>query len=863
MTTWTERLLLRWLRAVAPRDWTDTVLGDLREEHLAPGRSGGARLNTALAHVAVRLTIEAVWRSGRRSWGAVRSSSPRQAIRALWHAPGYSVVAILTLALAIGANTAIYSALRTVVLDPFPFKDGERFVIGFHTNPAMGGVLVSPPQAAIDAWRTATSVIEVIETFGSRSAVLTGAGEPEEMSISLVSPTLFPTLGVSPGLGRGFQESDTRADAPAVLLVSHAFWVNRFGADPALIGKTLTLGDTIYTVIGVMPRRFALPMGSDVMWAAARINPRQETANTLVKLRSGVTLDEAQQVMAATTSGSTDPDLRGWSPSLMSPGDYNGRPVKNALPVLAGAVGLLLLIACVNVANLTLTRNSARHRELGVRFALGASRARLVGGLLCESLIVAALGGLAGLGVAQGGLRLMAALRPDNLDVLDRVYLDAGALGFSAAVSLVTGVILGILPGITASRVNLQGLLASGGRAATISRHRARRLLTIAQVAVALVLMIGASLLLKSYARLTAVDPGFDPRNLLTVSVSLPPARYPASEPARRAQFFEDTLESIRRLPGVQSAALGNGIPPATGILFGTLAIEGRAPGDAKSAIFGGGYVTPSYFSTLGIPILDGRGFTDDDTVGRERVVMISQSLADAHWPGRSPIGAHLKIQARDVEWATVVGVVRDVKTISLASTATRPQLYFPRAQLRPGFGAFIIRTAGNPHDVIPMVKARIWDADAGLPIRDVATGDDVLRRDTSQARFNLVLLVAFAASGLALVVVGVYGVTAMLVNQRTRELAIRLALGATPAAVTTLVLRQTAGLLVFGLLLGAGTGLAVSRYLESLLFGTQSTDPLSFAAGAAVIGISALVATLIPLRRASTLSPTTALSAE
>lgn len=861
---WLERILCRWLRAVAPAGWADTVLGDLREE-------GGAgrfrRLHLAL--IAGRFTLERLRRRRPRPMsmrqdhggGPMFVTEIRHAFRALVKSPGFALVAVLTLALAIGANTAIYSALRSLVLQPLPFRDGERFVLVWHRNLEVGGILATPSRQAIDEWRRLTHVFEAVEGVVTETLVVTDGGEPEEIPVSRIQPSLLEMLRVEPVLGRRIVGADTAADAPPVALISHRLWTQRFGADVAVVGNTVTLGEAAYTIVGVMPLRFGLPLGSDSVWVADRRERKADRReSTIAKLQPGVTIEQAQRALDGMgRAARDDADRKGWSGHLMAPGDRHGSQLRVALYVLAGATGLLLLIACVNVANLVLTRNSARRRELAVRHAIGASRGRLMCHLLAESLIVAAAGGVAGLLVAYWGLAAMTALRPHNLAVLDRVHLDGAAFTFAAAVSLAAAILFGLAPAVAAARINLQDVLKTGGWSATASGLRVRKGLAVAQIAIGLVLAVAASLLLRSYANLTAVDPGFDPTGVLSVQVSLPADRYPATDTVRRHAFFEEVLSSVRALPGVSAAAVGSGVPPSMGIMFGTLEIEGQPQSTQTSGLFTGGYITPSYFSTLRIPIVDGRAFTDADSAGREPVAIVGRSLADRHWRGQSPLGSRVRISTA-TQWATVVGIAADVKGISLTNAAGTPQIYFPRAQTQPGFGVVAVRATDDPVALIPAIKATIWALDPKLPLADIATAAQLLARATSQARFSLALLSAFAFCGLALVTVGVYGVMALFVGQRQRELGLRVALGASRGAVAGLVLHQAIGVLAGGLALGTAGAVMLTGFLQALLFEIPARDSVSFVTAIAAIAVAAACATLVPLRRVATLDPSAVL---
>ena len=873
MTGRIERLVLKWLRAAAPRGWSDTVIGDLREDLDARGRGSRARTLALTAAVAARFTIEATaarlrtrsgtQRTGRRNMDIL--TDLRQAARALWRTPGFSLVAIFTLALAIGANTAIYSALSSIVLNPLPFKDGNRFVFLWRFNAEMGGIMVTPPLGVADRWREATHIFESVESYWGKDFVLTGSGEPEEMTVTFMRPSTLPTLGVQPIVGRAFADADFEPSADPVVLISHALWQSRFGGDRAIVGDTVSLGGKPHTIIGVMPPRFVLPMGSDVMWSAARRGVDdgvEHGVSTLAKLAPGVTEEQAQEALAALPGSVDGEEAGGWSGRLMTPADHNGTRVKSALLVLSGAVGLLLLIACVNVANLILTRYGGRRREVAMRHALGASRGRLVRYLLAESALLAAAGGAAGLVVAQLGLSTMAAMRPSNLDVLERLAVDPNALLFASAVTLATVLLFGLAPAITASRADLQEVLKAGGRAATSGGRGVRGALTVAQVSLALILLIGAGLLLRSYGRLMAVDPGFDPSGVLSVRVSLPESRYPAKDKARRQAFFDEALSSIAALPGVQSAAVGMGVPLNAGIMFGAIEIEGD-PESKRSTIFAGGHVTPDYFSTLSIDLLEGRAFTADDGPGRDSVAIVGRDFARTSWPGGSALGRRFRTSTEG-PWHTVIGVAEDVRALSLTSDpGDHPQIYLAQQQTGVGHGAFIVRATGDPMALVPAIKTTIWALDDELPFGEIETAEQIVAQSASQSRFNLVLLGIFAACGLVLAVVGVYGVTALYVGQRQREVGIRMALGATRGAVASLIFRQTAILLAVAVVAGGLGAWWLSRYLESLVFATATTDAVTFATAIAAVVIASIAATLIPMRRATSVDPAIVLRAE
>ena len=782
----------------------------------------------------------------------------RHAARSLRRSPGFTLTTVITLAIAIGANTAIYSALRSLVLQPLPFADSDRLVFIWLMKPDVSAVWFTPSRDAIAKFRSLTNIFESVESFDTRSTVVLEGGEPDEIEVSHIDPGMLRTLRVAPMLGRPLVESDTQADSPKVVLLSHQLWQQRFGSNQQLGGLTISVNGTPHTIVGVMPAGFRLPMGSDALWVPARAGrPGVDSENTIARLRPGVTIDEARQALTALGSVAGDGDLKGATAHLMTPGDYNGTQIRHALLVLTGAAGFLLLIACVNVANLLLTRNAARSREIAVRLAVGISHWRLMRHVMAEATLLAAAGAAAGLVVARGCVQVMLAMRPKNLEVLDRVAVDSPALLFLAIISILTTLVVGAAPALTAAQTDLLAVLRSGSGQSTASNLRARRVLAIAQTALALMLAIGASLLLRSYARLTAVDPGFEPTGVLSARVSLPSNRYPVKDAARRRAFFDQVFARIAEHPQVTSVALASGVPPRLGILFGTLEIEGR-PAEKRSTLLSGGHVSPEFFSTLAIPILEGRPFLPSDSLSSERVAIVGRSFAQSHWKDGTALGSRIRIDDSG-GWATVVGVVGSVKNES----ATRPQIYFARNQTNQGFATVIVRTSGDPSTLIPIVKSAVWAVDPTLPVRAIATLDQLLWESTSQSRFNMILLGSLAGSGLVLAVVGVYGVMSLFVGQRERELGIRIALGATRESVTMLVVRQSASVLFVGVLAGMLGAVWLSTFLESMLYETAPTDPVSFATAGLAMLAAAAAAVLGPILRAARVNPTTLLRAE
>jgi len=863
---WLERLVLQWLTRVAPDDWSDTVVGDLREDLAAGGQTSRVRMLVALSGIGMRFSLESISASARALRGARRQrrhmdsrTDLRQAAKGLARTPGFTFVAVLTLALAIGANTAIYSALSSLILNPLPFKDSSRFVLLWRHNPEIGGLMVTPAFEVAERWRNAPEIFDAVEIYWNDDRIMSGLGEPESIRLTMLTSPLLDTLGVTPAIGRGFVDEDFAPSAEPVVLISHGLWQSRFGGEASVLGARLTLNESLYTIVGVMPARFTMPLSEDTVWGAARRGVDKPTYSVvaLARLKAAVSLEEAQSVFGAMPAAEEN-EAEGWKGRLMPVSDLTAQGMKTAISVLSGAVGLLLLIACVNVANLMLTRHGTREREIALRHALGASRVRLMRFLVIESALVAMLGGVAGLAVAKGAIAAIAAMRPRRLDALDRLTLDPQALVFAAAVSIVAALLFGVVPALARSRARLHDLLKSGGRTATAHGYGVRRILTVAQVALALILLVGAGLLVRSYGRLMAVDLGFEPAGVLAVWPSLNEVRYPTKEPAARRAFFEQALASIATVPGVRSVAVGLSIPLEPAISFGTIEVEGR-PEARRAGIFVGGNVTDDYFSALSIKVIEGRTFTANDH-GSD-VVVLGRSYARASWPDGSPIGRKLRID--EGPWLSVIGVVDDLKYMSIASSQAEPQIYRPLAPDHINGGTFIIKTDVDPRALIPSVKAAIWRVDKDMPFGEIVTAEQVVSRAAGQARFNLLLLSAFAVCGLALAVVGVYGVTSLYVGQRQREVGIRMALGASRGSVAALVFRQTTLMITAALAAGALGAWWLSRYLESLIFNTATTDTLTYAIAVVSIALATVVATLVPVRRATSVDPAVVLRAD
>jgi predicted permease len=812
----------------------------------------------SLAGVSRRESPEAAIAGPDRARGLWTSLSAeiRFGCRRLVHNPGFTLVAVLTLALAIGANAALFTALSRVVLSPLPFDRGHRMVFLWRGSPA-GDILLSPTSSDIDRWKQ-LDVFERIEAFTGRTVVLLDGGEPREISAGLVTPSVLDLLGTRPMLGRSLAVADTASDAEPALLLGYDLWLSRFGGDRAVTGRIVRLGDERWRVVGVMPRGFFLPMGSEDMWLARREAP-DRGQNTIALLREGVTVDDARaalQRVAADTPGG--PAGSRWVGHVMPPGDMSGQRIRRTLVMLSVAVGLLLLMACVNVAGLTTAGHRRRRRELAVRASMGASRAQLARMLLIESALLAAIGGALGLLTARAGLSALAALRPDTLDVLANLRLDGDVVRFALAVTTLAALLVGVVPALRASTSTLSRDLAAGGRGSTATGLLGRGVLGAFQVAVALTLVIGTLLLTRSVGRLTAVDPGYDADGVFTMALTLDGDRY--ADAAVRGQFFDDLRASLAALPGVTSVAIGNGVAPEFGIIFGTVEVEGQARTGGAPEVISGGSIGPGYFQTLRLPIVKGRAFTDDDIRSGAEVALVSEGMARHLRPGGDVLGTRFRIGG-DGGYSSIVGIAADVHDNRLPGDAR--QVYMPLPAKAARSATLIVRTEGPPAAMFEAARSRVWALDAELPIGPMTTARDRLRATTGQHRFAMTLLGAFAGLGLLLAAVGVFGTLMLVVAERRREMAVRLSLGATHGRVVIRVMRDVGWMTAAGLMAGTAAALAAAPYIRSLLFGVAPVDAISFAAGLTAVTAAALVATIAPVRRMLSVAPAEALRAD
>ncbi|HEV2489545.1 MAG TPA: ABC transporter permease [Candidatus Acidoferrales bacterium] len=800
----------------------------------------------------------------------------RYGLRMLAKAPAFTAVAVLTLGLGIGANTAIFSVVNAVLLRPLPYPNHERLLRIEEMHPAGSadftyGNANSTYATFLDLQREART-IEHTAAFRPWSFNITGEGDPEQVDGALVSGDFFAALGSNALLGRTIRaEDDAAGGENHVAVISYSLWRSRFGSNRNIVGKSITVNSLKYFVIGVMPPDFAYPEESE-MWCPLvpggelHNNRRAHLLTVIADLPRGGNLAQVQGEMSAFAAQverqnpGVDPGLVVSAVSLKK---NMVAPVRPALVILIFAVGLLLLIACANVANLLLARAAARRKEIAIRLALGAGRMRVARQLLTECLLVSGLGGVLGLGIASWSLSFIVGLNGEDIPRLAETSLDWRVLGFTLMVSLLTGLIFGLAPALTGMKFNLNASLkdgASSGKGAT--RHGTSQALVVLQFALAMVLLAGAGLLGGSFLRLLRVAPGFKTENLLTLDCFLSPIAYPELA-TKDAVALREMLERIRAVPGVRAAAVVNS-PPITGGVDTDFVLDDRpvppSGGEPDADIR---VVDPGYFAAMEIPLLGGRDFTEQDTNNSARVMIINETMARTFWPHESPLGKRVTMK----DWGPpltgqIVGVVGDVKANGM-DAAVGPMIYWPYFQFPQNFNTFVVRGAGNPMSLVSGVKSAIWAVDSNQPISRIRTMDQILSESLARRRLYMVLLGVFAGAALLLAAVGIYGVVSYSVSQRTHEMGIRLALGAQRSDVLRLILGQGTGVALLGIAIGIVASLALTRLMSSLLFGVSATDPLTFAVVAILLMLVALTACYIPARRAMRVDPLVALRYE
>ncbi|HWF90118.1 MAG TPA: ABC transporter permease [Pyrinomonadaceae bacterium] len=789
--------------------------------------------------------------------------------------PAFTIVAVIALALGIGANTAIFSVVNTVLLRPLPYKDPERLVLVWEDATKQGYPRDTPAAANFVDWRDQNHVFEGMAAISDESFNLTGSGEPERLAGHTVSASLFPLLGVEPHIGRVFTAAEDQAGSQHVVLLSYALWQRRFGGEPNIVGQPLTLNGQSYIVVGVMPARFQFPSTDSQVWVPIALT-QEDAANrdrhylqVVARLKPGVSLAQAQSEMntiAARLQQQYPQSNTDLGAAVQSLHEYLVGDIKPALLVLLGAVGLVLLIACANVANLLLARAAVRQKEIAVRVALGAKRARLIRQFLTESVLLSVLGGLVGLAIAYGGLAVLKAFIPENISQAREISMDLKVLGFTFLVSVATGLIFGLAPAVQAARFNQIETLKEGGRDAATggSGKRLRSVLVTAEVAISLVLLIGAGLLINSFLRLRNVDPGFRAENLLTMKIVLPDTKY--ERRAQRAAFYTNLIQRVQSLAGVKSAAVTTNLPLYRQGNSISVNIEGQpAPPPGQERIIVTRIISPGYFDTMGIPLLRGRPLSEQDTETTQNVVVISDAMARRYWPGEEVVGKRIAIGrvTRPEDWIQIVGVVKDVRQFELTADP-KPQMYLPYRQ----FGFFdaqdlVVKTDIDSASLAATVRRAVWEIDKDQPVSDIRTMENIMADSIARQRFSMLLLAIFAGVALVLAGVGIYGVMSYSVAQRTHEIGIRMALGAQTGAVLKLAIGYGMKLVLVGLLIGLIAAFALTRVMSTLLFGVTATDPATFTLISLLLIAVAVLASYVPARRATKVNPIIALRYE
>ena len=803
----------------------------------------------------------------------------RYAIRVLLKQRGFTVVALLTLALGIGANSAIFGIVNAVLLRPLPYQEPDRVVLLWSHWTNWSKTWVS--QGELVDYQEQARSLEHVAAFSATSFNLTGGGDPLRVRAAQVQPEVFAALGAQPLAGRLFTADEDRPGHEHVVMLTEGLWRSQFGSDPSIIGRAIQLDAEPYTVVGVLPASLRLPLDYasrtfTQVWVPLALGPNDPQArgnhglNALGRLRPGIPLAQAQAEVDAITRGffqryANVYDKEFGLTLVTAPREVFG-DVRPALEVLLLAVGAVLLIACANVANLLLARSEARQKELAIRVVLGAGRGRIVRQLLTESMVLSAIGGAAGVALAYALTRALIALDPLKIPRVQDIAIDVRVLAFTAAISIVTGLLFGIVPAIQSSRGDLQPALKEGGRDSRVGTGWLRRVLVVGELAASVVLVAAALLLTRSFARLLDVDAGFNPSHALTLRTSLPAQAY--ADPAAMVRAYAEVGRRLRESPGVQAAGAVTGLPLASTRGDWSIRIEGRPVGNERSIAADWQVVTPGYFEAIGTPLREGRTPTDADTAASLPVIVVNETMAKKYWPGVSPIGRRMAMGRSG--WITVVGVVADVHHRGL-DAVPRPEMYRPHTQFRYGDSSapavpaltWVVRTSGDPLAATSYARAAIHAVDPSLGISDVATLERVMADSTSDRRLNMLLFTLLGGLALALATVGVYGVVAYSVTQRTHEIGVRMAIGAKPSDVVRMVMGEGGRLAMAGVAAGSAVAFAGARLIRGLLFDVSATDPLTFAGVAIALLSVALLASYIPARRAARIDPMVALRGE
>jgi predicted permease len=876
--------LRSWLRSLFARDQRDREIGAEFtfhiDEYACELESGGVPRAEALRQA--RLKFGSVSSLSEDCREATRSSlvetfvqDLRFGARSMLRSPGFTVIAVLALALGIGANAAIFSVVNAVLLRPLAYQDSDRLVTILHN----GNGPVSPANFA--DWQAQAKSFEAMADAEVSSVDVTNIDTPEHVEALAITQNMLPMLGVQPLLGRWFAPGEDKAGAPPVVLLSYRYWQDRFGGDPSAIGKQITADGKSFTVIGVMPKTFAFaPFWATKaqLWFPFVLHNLDDrgfnSTRVFARLASGVTIGQAQAEMAGITAR-LDQQFPGTNKDITVTSlkeKVVGR-VQAPLLILFASVGLVLLIACANVAHMLLARAAARQKEFAVRTAIGASRARLVRQFLTENLLLSALGGLTGLALAYAGVRALVALAPAELPRVNSVTIDAPVVAFLIGVTALCSVAFGLAPALQSSTVHLSETLKESGRGTSDSagKHRLRAFLVISEFALALILLTGAGLLARSFVALRSIDPGFEPHHVLSMIVSIKGApEFPAGP---REAFYRELLDRVRALPGVESAGAVNHLPIEGDVWGWGYRVADKPippPQETPDAIYR--VASPGYFEAMRLPIVMGRAIAAGDVAAAQHVAVVNEAFAKKMWPAENPLGKRLTFNTEPEDWLTIVGVSKNAVQSDWTApadpevfTATTQDGRFLGTVPRDTFHSttLVIRTTGDPAALTNSVKSLVWSMDKNLPISDVVTMDEVVATANAEPRFELTLLAAFASVALLLAAVGIYGVMSYTVSRRTHEIGIRVSLGAGTAEILKLVFREAIALAGTGLVIGLVGALLLSRLMSGLLYGVHPTDPLTFVGVAALLLFVAALATYFPARRAILVDPMVALRYE
>ena len=849
------------------------------EEKMRRGMSREAALRAAGAEAGSAESVrQKVWAAGWESAADSLWQDLRYAVRMLAKSPGFTAVAALTLALGIGANAAIFSLVNAVLLRPLPYANPGQLVDVSEAKPKAGvsGAGVSYP--AFVELRDHSRVFTSVAGLAGHALTLTGHGEPADVSTLAVTPEFFSLFGTKPLLGRALSPEDGERGAAPVVVLSEQLWRSRFGADPEIAGASITLDQRAYIVVGVMPGGFRTPFfnQADQVWIPLVQDPlfggwmtrppRAHWLPVIARLRSGVRPDQARAELETISAGlaSQFPAEKGWQVAVEPLQQVIVGDVKEPLLVLLCAVGLLLLIACANIANLLLTRATSRSKEIAVRIALGASQRRIARQLLTESAILGLMGGATGVFLAWWSVSALTSLLPAGLTQLRSIRVDGSVVGFAFVLSLAASLVFGLAPVLHATRSDPQANLRDGSRAGDArGSQRARSFLAAAEVALAMVLLVGAGLLIRSFARLMSVSPGFETEQVVKAEISLP--RFQYSRPDQWTAFSNELMTRLQAKPGMQDSAIGVPLPILDNSINLPFAIAGNPP-PQQGATDTANYVatSPGYFHVMGISLIRGRLFSVDDSASTPPVALISEALAKRYFPGENPLGRQLIFgfpPHGDVS-REIVGVVADIHDVSIASSPG-PMMYVPFAQVPFWGGEVVVRSSLSATEIAAAIRTETHNIDKDLPVTDIESFPEAVHASVAEPRFRTLLLGLFSAIALLLAATGIFGVISFSVSRRTREIGVRIALGATPASIRHLVIGESAKLVLFGLAAGIPAALILTHFLSALLFGVTPTDPLTFIGVALLLMLVALAAAYLPARRAIRIDPMVALRCE